>query len=253
LTSGAVTTKSVLFILLAALSPFAAFGQAVTTVTFADGLKYNDFYAVSIEFQDEEPFTIFDAASLEGEVPPWPGQEGAFGALPGSNPGKDMKYFFWIRRLGTTGAITYPLAFSKIASIEFLGAYGGTLSDPPQDARLVIGEDKQEVKVLIRGSRFSGWIGLKEPPVPSFTPAKLTLTDGSVQDVQVKSDGFLGGIDEEFGTYALLWLAHDGISKLVFNHSGTFARCPECGAIYYDGRNPVCRFDGAQLTPPRQR
>lgn len=254
MTSGAPAPKTVLIlsIILGAVFSTTAFTQGIE---FADGLFYNDFYAVTVHLSGGESFTLFDAASYEGEAPPWPGNEGNFGAVPGSNPGEEMKYFFWVRRIGDTGAITYPLSFSKILEIEFTGPHGGTVSVLPQEGELIIGEEERKVSVLVsdESDRFTGWFGFREPHIPSFTPAKLTLTDGTEQDVFVKTDGFLGGIDEEFGTYAMLWIRHDGIERLVFEHNGSYARCPECGAIFFDGRQSICPFDGETLIPPRER
>jgi hypothetical protein len=263
MTSGALPRKSMLFlsVLFAVVTGGRAYSQGLE---FADGLKYNDFYAVTVYHSGGESFTLFDAASFEGENPPWPDNKGDFGKGPGSDPGEEMKYFFWIRRIGTTGAITYPLSFRKILEIDFSGPYGGTVARPAVQGQLTIGDESSDVSVLIGGEsregneipgsgRFSGWFGKKEPAVPSFTPAKITLSDGSEQDVLVKTDGFLGGIDEEFGTYAMLWLQHDDVEKLVFNHNGSYARCPECGAIFYDNRYEQCPFDGADLVSPRER
>lgn len=243
----------VVLVLAGALSP----ALSAQGIEFADGLSYNNFYAVNVQHSDGETYTIFDAASFEGEVPPWPDNEGNFGALPGSNPGAEMKYFFWVRRIGDTGAVTYPLSFSKIQEIRFTGLFGGTVSNLPQEALLIQNDEEQPVTVYSRSGaesrRFSGWFGSREPPIPSFTPAEITLTDGTVQNVFVKTDGFLGGIDEEFGTYAMLWIQHDSIERLVFNHNGSYARCPECGAIFYDNRYEQCPFDGETLIPPRER
>lgn len=248
-----ITVLVVLLVFAGALCP----GVFAQSVEFADGLSYNNFYAVTVYHSDGGSYTIFDAASFEGEVPPWPDNEGNFGALPGSNPGGEMKYFFWVRRLGDTGAVTYPLAFSKIQEIEFTGLYGGTVSNLPREALLSLDGEDQTVMVYSSGGadsqRFSGWYGTRQPPIPSFKGAKITLTDGTVQNVFVKSDGFLGGIDEEFGTYAMLWIQHDSIERLEFNHNGSYARCPECGAIFYDNRYEQCPFDGETLIPPRER
>ncbi len=243
-----------MFILFAVVLVEPAFSQ---TLEFADGLKYNEFYAVTVYHSNGESFTLFDTASFEGEGAPWPDTQGNFAALPGSNPGENMKYFFWVRRVGATGAITYPLSFRKILEIDFTGLYGGTVDNPPVKGQLSIAEESSDVSVQVyrvaAPKRFSGWFGEKEPPVPSFTPARLTLSDGSEQNVLIKTDGFLGGIDDEFGTYAMLWLQHDGIEKLVFNHNGSYARCPECGAVFYDNLFDFCPFDGANLIPPRER
>ncbi len=256
MTSGKPTRLAIFILSILIASAFIgpAFSQGIE---FADGLVYNNFYAVTVHHSDGENYTIFDAASFEGEVPPWPDNEGNFGAGPGSNPGNGMKYFFWVRRIGDTGAITYPLAFSKILEINFNGPYGGTVTDLPQEGVLTVDDEEQIVSVLLKGGggpeRFSGWFGNQEPPIPSFTPAAITLTDGTEQEVFIKTDGFLGGIDEEFGTYAMLWMQHDAIQRLVFKHNGSYARCPECGAIFYDGRNEICPFDGETLIPPRER
>lgn len=250
----------IMFVLISVVLVVPVFSQELE---FADGLKYNEFYAVTVYHSDGESFTLFDAASFEGEGSPWPDNQGNFADLPGSNPGKDMKYFFWVRRIGATGAITYPLSFRKILQIDFTGPFGGTVSDTPVSGQLTIAGESSDVSVRIISSgdgaedaaprRFSGWFGKKEPPVPSFTPARLTLSDGTEQNVLIKTDGFLGGIDEEFGTYAMLWIQHDGIEKLVFNHNGSYARCPECGAVFYDNLFDVCPFDGADLIPQRER
>ena len=69
------------------------------------------------------------------------------------------------------------------------------------------------------------------------------------QTVYVQTDGFLGGIDEEFGTYGLLWLHHDGVERLEFRHDGTYERCPLCGSIFFDDRHETCPFDGTPLVP----
>lgn len=216
---------------------------------FTDGLVYNDFYAVAVTTVDGDSFTLFDAASFEGDTAPYPDSQGNFGSFSGSAPGEGSKYFFWVRRVGATGAITYPLSFRKIRRIDFTGPYGGTPAEPPSEAVLVLEGTETPVTVRLEDRRFSGWFGKIEPPVPAYTPAQLELTDGTVQSVYVKTDGFLGGIDEEFGTYAMLWLRHDGIQQLVFQHDGTYARCPECGAIFYDERTDVCPFDGTELIP----
>ena len=262
MTPAAYSRKAVLIllILIPLHSGVSLFSQGLE---FADGLKYNDFFAVTVYSPGGEPFTLFDAASFEGENPPWPDAKGNFGENPGSGPEEEMKYFFWVRRLGPTGAITYPLSFRKILEIDFSGPGGGTVDNPAVSGELTIGEDSSDVSVHILSSegedgeliqkRFTGWFGKKEPVIPSFTPARLTLSDGSVQEVFIKTDGFLGGIDEEFGTYAMLWLQHDGIEKLVFNHNGSYARCPECGAIFYDNQYTQCPFDGALLIPPLER
>ena len=122
-----------------------------------------------------------------------------------------MRYFFWVRRGGEAGTVTYPLAFRKIIDIEFTGEYG-------EDA-------------------------------PHFTPATITLSDESEIEVQIKSDGYLGGIDEAFGTYAMAWMAHRGVTRIDFLHDGTYKRCPFCGALYYDSELEVCPFDGTALVP----
>ena len=237
-------------ILLCTAGVASAFAQ---DLEFADGLVYNDFFAVTVSLGDEESFTIFDAAAFEGENPPWPDREGNFGTVPGSSPGNLMSYFLWVRRGGATGEITYPLSFRKIKTIQFIGPYGGTASTRPIAGTLVIDDTESTVSLRRDDTRFSGWFGPMEPSVPYYTPAVLTLTDDSIQRVWVKTDGFLGGIDEDFGTYAMIWLRHDGVKKLTFRNDGAYARCPECGAIFFDDRSDVCPFDGASLIPSRKQ
>lgn len=255
--TSAAATRIPVFLVVLVLAGALSSGISAQGIEFADGLSYNDFYAVTVHHADGGSYTIFDAASFEGEVPPWPDNEGNFGAVPGSNPGAEMKYFFWVRRIGDTGAVTYPLSFRKIQEIRFTGLFGGTVSNLPQQAQLIRNGEEQTVTIATPGTagtqRFTGWYGTRQPPIPSFTPAEITLTDGTVQDVFVKSDGFLGGIDEEFGTYAMLWIQHDSIERLVFEHNGSYARCPECGAIFFDNRYGQCPFDGEFLIPPRER
>ena len=244
---------------------------------FADGLKYNNFYAVRIHRVGGEQLTLFDVASYDDDSSPWPELDTGGGsrddltpdglvaaesppvasANTGVPPPTNAKYFFWVRRIGELGAITYPLSFSKIKELEFTDPYGGRVSNPMQEAQLSIGENTKDAWVYIFGQegpgRFRGYFGIKEPPIPSFTPARITLSNNEVQAVFVKTDGFLGGIDEEFGTYGLYRLQNDEVEKIVFEHNGSFARCPECGAIFYDDRNSICPFDGATLVPSRER
>lgn len=245
-----MTSKSIRFLLFGlVLAVLPALFSSAQDLVFADGLVYNDFYAVAVTTTAGDTFTLFDAASFEGDAAPYPDSKGNFGFLPGSSPGEGFKYFFWVRRVGPTGAITYPLSFRKIRKIDFAGPYGGTVSEPPEDAVLSVEGRDTPVTLRLQDGRFSGWFGSSEPPVPAYTPARLELTDGNVQQVYLKTDGFLGGIDEEFGTYAMLWLRHDGVEQLVFQHDGTYARCPECGAIFYDNRTEFCPFDKTKLIP----
>jgi|GEM_PF-736944 len=266
-----------LFLVLALLTK-PSISAPSQNLEFADGLEYNNFYAVRIHRAGGEQFTLFDAASYDGDSSPWPELETVDGAgsynpastgfasteFPpaasantGTPPSANAKYFFWIRRIGEFGAITYPLPFSKIKEIEFTGPHGGRVSNPMREGRLSIDGSTKDVWVYLFGreapDRFRGYFGVKEAPIPSFTPARITLTNDEVQSVFVKTDGFLGGIDEEFGTYGVYWLQNDEVEKIVFEHNGSFARCPECGAIFYDERNPVCPFDGAALVPSRER
>ena len=244
-----------LIVLLLAAAAMDSAGQAVQ---FADGLTYNSFYAVTVHTDDGDSFTLFDAAYFAGETPPWPDAAGSFGDRPGAAPDR-MNYFMWVRRVGDKGALTYPLSFTKIRDIRFIGPYGGIAADEPVVGTLQV-EGQQDRKITLRedGRRVSGWFfpDQLEPSVPSFTPAVLTLTDVDPttgdnvrQTVYVKTDGFIGGIDEDFGTYGLLWLRHDGVERLEFNHDGTYVRCPLCGSIFFDDRNETCPFDGTPLVP----
>ncbi len=218
-------------------------------LSFADGLVYNDFYAVRVHTAAGESFTLFDAASYPGDAPPWPGETGTERGRPGAPRDKTMFYFFWIRRMGDAGAVTYPVEFRKIREIRFAGPFGGEVDNPPVNGTLRIDKDEMDVRLRMEGPRFSGWTGAgKEPAIPGYTPSVITFTDGKTQSVYLKTDGFLGGIDEEFGSYAMLWLRHDGVDKLEFLHNGTYARCPECGAVYFDERLEDCPFDKARLS-----
>lgn len=222
-------------------------------LVFPDNLIYNDFYTISVHQSDGETFNLFDAAYFDGDIPPWPNAEGDFGNFPASNPGNDLKYFFWIRRSGELGDITYPLSFRRIAEIHFVGDFGGNVENLPRKGILSLDDVKRPVMVIETGSRFRGWFEPSRPSIPGFTQAILKLTDGSEAEVFVKTDGFLGGIDESFGTYAMLIMEYGTIEKLIFNHNGTYARCPECGAIFYNDRSDICPFDGTELIPARER
>ena len=240
---------SVCFALACAFVPPAG----AQSLRFADGLTYNDFFTVTVHFEDGDEFTLFDAAALDGDSLPWPDAEGNLGDRRGAGPADEMKYFFWIRRMGDTGALTYPLPFRRIREIRFTGPSGGIGGDAVREGSLTVGDETREVKVRVSGDRFSGWIGDFPPDVPSFVPVDLVLSDGTEQKVMLKTDGFLGGIDEEFGTYALLWLKSDGILGLEFLHDGTYSRCPECGAVFYDEDAGACPFDGTELVPSLPR
>ena len=245
-------------ILIVMLALAAAAVSGAQSLVFSDGLTYNDFFAVTVHPTEGDPFTLFDAAAYDGENPPWPDSSGSFGTLPASSP-EQMSYFFWVRRMGATGSVTYPLSFSRIREIRFLGPYGGTADRPPVAGLLTVDGDSETRDVLIREDdrRFSGWFAPAEPEpsVPFYTPAVLVLTstdeegNNLEQRVYVKTDGFLGGIDEEFGTYAMLWLRHDGVDRLEFHHDGRYVRCPLCGSIFFDDRHEVCPFDGTELIP----
>ncbi len=197
--------------------------------------------------------TLFDVASFEGDSLPWPDAEGNFGNGRGLGPDEDMKYFFWIRRMGEKGAVTYPLPFRRIREIRYLGPREEKGEKATAKGSLTLGDETMDVRVRISENRLSGWIGDFPPGIPSFVPVHLVLTDDSEQRVFLKTDDFLGGIDEEFGTYALLWLKSDGILGLEFLHDGTYSRCPECGAVFYNSELEACPFDGTELVPSEPR
>ena len=71
MTSGKPTRLAIFILSILIASGFigSAFSQGIE---FADGLVYNNFYTVTVHHSDGENYTIFDAASFEGEVPPWP-------------------------------------------------------------------------------------------------------------------------------------------------------------------------------------
>ncbi|MCG8452995.1 MAG: hypothetical protein MI717_07435 [Spirochaetales bacterium] len=222
------------------------------TLQFPDGLEFNDFFALEAKMADGEQYRLFDVSIYEGEEALWPNENGDFGTLRGSAPPEGRKYFFWVRRGGSQGAITYPLSFRRIAQVEFQGVFGGRELDDFQEGVLSFGGESRDVRFRASEDSFEGSFASSTPPLPGYRPARLTLTDGTTQDVFLKSDGFLGGLDEEFGTYSLLWLRHDGVQQLKFQHSGVYSRCPECGAIFYDSERDVCPFDGTPLEQAEQ-
>jgi len=207
MTPGAVIPKLILTALLAALIPYAAGSQSLR---FSDNLSYNEYYSASVETQDGEVYTLIDMSVFDIQA-------------AGQPAASESMYFFWVRRLSDSGAVTYPLFFREIASIEFQGPYGVSLPAPDR--------------------------GQEENPVPAFTKGALTLIDGTRQTVHIKTDGFLGGIDENDDGYVLLWLAHDSISRIDFLHNGSPTQCSQCQAIYYDHRLGQCRFDNTPLIP----
>ncbi len=238
------TRRRIIILCLAVLPAVTAMAR---NVRFADGLVYNPFYAVRVYTADGTSFTLVDAAAWPGDAPPWPSETGNVNGRPGKPSDKTMFYFFWIRRIGNTGAVTYPLSFDKISEIQLTGPFEESTDKPQIEGRLTVDEEEFDVYLHMNGARFSGWKGSRQPAVPGYTPALVTFTDGTKQKVYLKTDGFLGGIDQEFGSYAMLWLRHDGIEKLEFLNSGTYVRCPQCGTVYYDKRAKTCPFDGADL------
>jgi len=190
-----------LIALLAFLIPFSAHTQSLR---FSDNLRYNEYYSTTIETQNGAVYTLIDLSVLDIQA----------ASQPASSTPESM-YFFWVRRLSDTGAVTYPLFFREIASIEFQGSQNGQ----------------------------------QESLVPEFTEVSLTLIDGARQRVHIKTDCFLGGIDEDYNSYVLLWLAHDSITRLEFLHNGSPTTCSQCHAVYYDHRLRQCRFDDTPLIP----
>ncbi len=220
---------------------------AADSLRFADGLEYNNFYAVKVYTSDGGTFTLFDAAAYPGDAPLWPEGTDTAANRAGRPSDKTMFYFFWMRRMGQSGAVTYPVSFQKIKEIRFTGPFGGSVENPPEEGILITGEQEFEVQLQMDNNQFYGWKGIFKPVVPGYSPVVITFTDGTEQSVYIKTDGFLGGLDEEYGSYAMLWLKHYGIDKLEFMHDGTYERCPECGAVFFDGRRETCPFDKSAL------
>jgi len=119
------------------------------------------------------------------------------------------KYFLWVRRGTTMGIVTYSLALDRIASLEFSGPYG----NPDED----------------------------------YTPATMTLTDGSSFEVFVGTSGYLGGYDEVFGSFGRVYLNYNQVKSITFHHDGTYSRCPYCGTIFFDQEREICPFDQFEL------
>ena len=214
---------------------------------FQDDLEYNTFFSAEIDLKSRGRIQLFDLASFEGNSFPLSKQSEDSGDRPVVSPPEGTKYFFWVRRGGESGVLIYPLSFRKINKIEFAGPYGGAGPEDVQQVEIDIDGNKRVASIVDNGNGFTGWFGLPGAQVPRFSKVFITLVDGKRQVAWIKTDGYLGGIDEESGTYAVMWLAQDGIQAITFDHDGRYARCPEDGAIFYAEDYNVCPFDGTEL------
>ena len=127
----------------------------------------------------------------------------------------EHKYFFWIRRGTDSGIASYTLDFNKIKSISFTGHY----------------EDGPE----------------------GYTPAEIVLTNDKTFPVFVNTEGYLDGIDNDFGTYVRIYMNYNLIKSVTFQHNGSYKICPFCKAVYYDDTLTVCPFDGTILQNQNNR
>ncbi|MDA3852519.1 MAG: hypothetical protein PF447_14795 [Spirochaetaceae bacterium] len=137
------------------------------------------------------------------------GSEYRLNAAAFFNLEEQRKYFFWVRRGTEMGIITYALELDRVARIDFTGPYGS--------------------------------------PNENYTPASLTLTDGQVFDVYLGTAGYLGGYDEDFGSYGRVFLNYNQVKSIEFHHQGRYSRCPYCGTVYFDKDRTECPFDGFEL------
>ncbi|MBB6478836.1 hypothetical protein [Spirochaeta isovalerica] len=108
------------------------------------------------------------------------------------------------------GTATYQLDFKKIKKIEFLEEY--------------------------------------DKPIEGFTAAGMTLTSGEVFNVLVNTNGYIGGIDRDFGVYGEIYMNYNLIQSIEFIHEGTYRECTFCGAVFYDEELEVCPFDQSELS-----
>ena len=121
----------------------------------------------------------------------------------------EQKFFFWIRRGTETGVVTYAMELNRIREVEFTDVYG--------------------------------------KPENGFTPARLTLTNGSVYDVFMDTLGYMGGFDPDFGSYARLFLHYNLVRSIRFRQDGSYRLCPHCGTVFYSSEVEVCPFDKTPL------
>jgi len=125
------------------------------------------------------------------------------------NPEGERKYFVWFRRGTDRGLAEYPLDLFKISTLEMTGGY--------------------------------------EVYPDGYTPCRVVLTSGAAFDGFLDTTGYLGGMDEDFGTFARIYLQYNGVKSIEFLHDGTYKRCPFCGALYYENDLAECPFDKTPL------
>jgi hypothetical protein len=127
------------------------------------------------------------------------------------NPEGEIKYFAWFRRGTDKGLAEYPLDLYKVLSFELTGNY--------------------------------------EVYPDGYTPCRVTLSSGTSFDGFLDTTGYMGGVDEEFGTYVRIYLQYNGIKSISFLHYGTYIRCPLCGDLFYNQTLADCPFDKTPLIP----
>ena len=179
------------------------------SVTFPDDITYDPYFSADIR---DGAGNLFRVHNLSYRLP---GEEADFFVAP--NREDRAKYYFWITRGSDAGLATYALDFRKIQSIRFLPE-----DDSPED-------------VLPDGG--------------GYALSEFTLTDGSVFTGWLKTEGFLGGVDEDFGVRVSLNLGFGTLNTIDFRHTGTYSRCPFCGALFYDTESEACPFDTTPLLP----
>ena len=127
------------------------------------------------------------------------------------SPEGEVKFFAWFRRGTDKGLAEYPLDLYKVLSFELTGNY--------------------------------------EVYPDGYTPCRVVLSSGGVFDGFLDTTGYLGGVDEDFGTYGKIYLQYNGVKSIEFIHDGRYSRCPFCGALYYNLDLTECPFDQTLLTP----
>ena len=127
------------------------------------------------------------------------------------SPEGENKYFVWFRRGTDRGLAEYPLELKKIRRFELTGDY----------------------EVFPDG----------------YTPCTVELTSGKSFEGFLDTSGYIGGVDEDFGLYARVYLQYNGVRAVEFLHDGTYKSCPFCGALFYNSDLEVCPFDQTPLVP----
>jgi hypothetical protein len=127
------------------------------------------------------------------------------------SPEGENKFFVWFRRGTDRGLAEYPLELKNIRRFELTGDY----------------------EVFPDG----------------YTPCRVELTSGSSFEGFLDTSGYIGGVDEDFGLYARVYLQYNGVRSVEFLHDGTYRACPFCGALFYNSELENCPFDKIPLVP----